>query len=164
MDIGYAIGEEIARIVEIVDTPDHAIAEYEIDDEIEDLDTTVAASSDTPQPDKAAEPPAGLLLTPEQTPDPPSTSPAACNVQSMSPASSSSAPPISADFNARNILPEGSTRQRKPRRQIYVAQLADTSKLTAFYAAFATGFTKAKPTEINGPHRDTLPAEPKNWR
>jgi hypothetical protein len=69
MDIGYAIGEEIARTVEIVDTPDHTIVEYEIDDEIEDLDTTVAinltASSDTPQPDKAAEPPAGLLPTPE---------------------------------------------------------------------------------------------------
>jgi hypothetical protein len=65
MDIGYAIGEEIARIVEIVDTPDYAIVEYEIDDEIKDLDTIIAASSDTPQPDKAAEPPAGLLLTPE---------------------------------------------------------------------------------------------------
>ena len=73
-------------------------------------------------------------------------------------------PPVSADFNEQNILPEGSTRKRKPRRQIYAAQLVNTSELSPFYAAFATGLSMAQPSAEKGQHRDTLPAEPKSWK
>jgi hypothetical protein len=132
LDIGYALSEEIAKIVEIADTPDAETAEYEIDDEIEDLDTIVVmnltASSETPQTDKAiatGSAPAAHLPTPERTPDPPSST-AQDGTQS-----SLTTPLISADFDARNILPEGSSRTRKPRRQAYAVHLANTSELSA---------------------------------
>jgi hypothetical protein len=109
-----------------VETPDAESAEYEIDDEIEDLDTTVAidltASSDTPQvKEKAVETaPTGYLPTPEQTPRPDNAPPS-----SGAPAGeiglSTSSPPISANFDVQNILPKGSTRKRKLRKQIYAA-------------------------------------------
>jgi hypothetical protein len=44
LDIGFALREEINRVVDVVETPDAESVEYEIDDEIEDLDTTVAIS------------------------------------------------------------------------------------------------------------------------
>jgi Reverse transcriptase (RNA-dependent DNA polymerase) len=169
LDIGFALREEINRVVDVMETPDAESAEYEIDDEIEDLDTTVAinltASSDTLQAVEKA--PTGYLPTPEQTPVPdnaPPGAPAGGISSSMPPPPETSSPPISADFNEQNILPEGSTRKRKPRQQIYAAQLATTSELSPFYAAFATGLSMAQPLAEKGQHRDTLPAEPKNWK
>jgi hypothetical protein len=135
-----------------METPNAESAEYEIDDEIEDLNTTVAidltASSDTPQAkEKAVEKaPTGYLPTPKQTLMPDNAPPDAPigGISSLiPPPPETSSPPISADFNEQNILPEGSTRKRKPRRQIYATQLANTSELSPFYAAFATGLSMA---------------------
>jgi hypothetical protein len=152
-----------------METPNAESAEYEIDDEIKDLDTTVAinltTSSDTPQAVEKA--PTGYLLTPEQTPVPDNASPPPLTtptdiVSSLTLALPlTSSPPVSADFDARNILPDGSTRKRKPRQQIYAAQLANTSELSPFYSAFASGLSMA-PLAERGQHRDTLPFEPKS--
>ena len=172
LDIGFALREEINKVIEVMDTPDEQAVEYEIDDEIEDLDTTVVieltASSDNSQAkEKAvATGPTGYLPTPKQTPIPDSAPPPVAPASGVSSSTSSlpaaSAPPISADFDVQNILPEGSTRKRKPRQQIYAAQLAKTSELSPFYAAFAAGLSIA-PKE-KGQHRDTLPLEPKSWK
>jgi hypothetical protein len=173
LDIGFALREEINKIIEVMDTPDEQAVEYEIDDEIEDLDTTVAveltASSNTSQAKEkaAATGPTGYLPTPEQTPVPNNAPPVAPTVGVSSSTSSTlvaSVLPISAEFDLQNILPEGSSRKRKPRQQIYAAQLVNTSELSPFYATFATGLSMAQPPAEKAQHRDTLPVEPKNWK
>jgi hypothetical protein len=165
LDIGHALREEIAKFVELVETPDTEEEEYERDDEIEDLDTIVvinsnasnqspADSSSTSSTGKAmlsdsSSSPSGHLPTPDNTPEPDNNAPT---------------PLISANFDAQNILPEGSSRIRKPRRQAYAVQLANTAELSPFYTAFAAGLLTAQPAKRDGQHRDTLPAEPRNWK
>jgi hypothetical protein len=156
LDIGFALREEINRVIDIMETPDAESAEYEIDDEIEDLDTTIAtdltASSDNPQAKEKTvkKAPTSYLPTPEQTPMP-NNAPSAAPIDIVSSLTLAlpltSSPPVSADFDAWNILSKGSTRKRKPRQQIYATQLATTSKLSPFYAAFATGLSIAPPID-----------------
>ncbi len=95
------------------------------------------------------------LITPDTTPEP---------AQPISTANSAPAPPENrSDFDAQNILPEGSKRSRKtPRRQIYATALAQAAELTPFHTAFALG--REKEAKFEGLHRDTLPAEPRTWR
>jgi hypothetical protein len=100
---------------------------------------------------------------PDNAPPPPPVAPTGIVSLSTPALPVISSPLVSADFDAQNILPEGSTRKRKPRQQIYAVQLANTSELSPFYAAFATGLSIAPPID-KGQHRDTLPAEPKNWK
>lgn len=75
----------------------------------------------------------------------------------------SSAPgPVSADFDARNIIPEGTARSRT-QRQKYAAALLQKTDLTAFHTSFAHGLSVGG-AKSEGQHRDTLPPEPQNWR
>jgi Reverse transcriptase (RNA-dependent DNA polymerase) len=177
LDIGYALREEIAKFVELVETPDAETEEYEIDDEIEDLDIIVVvnstasdeSSADTGSSTGKATPSdstsraAGHLPTPDRTPEPDNNAPPP-PAPSSAIRSPSTTLPISADFDARNILHQGSSRTRKPRRQAYAVQLANTSELTVFHTAFAAGLSTAQLAKRDGQHRDTLPTEPRNWK
>jgi len=61
------------------------------------------------------------------------------------------------------ILPEGSKRQRKPRRQAYAAAcLAAEQDLNEYHSAFATSEQVAKPP--GRLHQNELPLEPRHWR
>jgi Reverse transcriptase (RNA-dependent DNA polymerase) len=148
-----------------METPDAETAEYEIDDEIEDLDTIVVMNSTiSNKPSNSTSNPSGHLPTPINTPEPDNDAPPPPSTASAATESSLTTPVISADFDARNILPQGSSRTRKTRRQAYAIQLANTSELSAFHTAFATGLSTAQPAKRDGQHRDTLPAEPRNWK
>jgi hypothetical protein len=69
---------------------------------------------------------------------------------------------LTSNFDAQNILPEGSKRVRKARKQAYAAALGNNAQLSAFHSAFAAGLIKVP--QINAFHRDTLPAEPRSWK
>ena len=165
---------------------------YAVDDEVEDLSTAPAAdtavsdrattgnstpsstdtgsstpsSTDKGTPSESTASDSVHLPTPERTPplnDPSAPLPATHSSSTRSAAAVPS-PPISANFDTRNILPEGSTRTRKPRREAHAILLANTSQLTAFHSAFAAGITTAQTENRVGQHRDTLPTEPRSWK
>lgn len=91
--------------------------------------------------------------TPESTPD--------RTVQPASPEATQAvrASEISAELTEENILPEGARRSRKPRKEAYFTALEDTDNLSGYHSAFTAALISGK-----RPHRDNLPAEPKNWK
>jgi hypothetical protein len=156
LDLGHLLKERAEQVVEILDLSTDADAEagpvVSDDEETFDLlDLTppsVDSSADSTALKSAL---SGQLPTPKLTPDPPAP-----------PAASESSPPgpLSADFDARNIIPEGTARSRT-RRQKYAAALLQTTDLTAFHTSFAHGLSVGG-AKSEGQHRDTLPAEPQN--
>lgn len=63
-------------------------------------------------------------------------------------------------FDPDNVLPEGSKRVRKPRKEAYYAKIADIAGggMQSFYGTFAASMVKEKRS-----HRDNLPPEPKYY-
>ena len=67
---------------------------------------------------------------------------------------------VGVEFSETNILPEGSKRARKPRKEAFAASLAPADPNGTFHTAFAAALVD----KSTRPHRDDLPPPPKSWK
>jgi Reverse transcriptase (RNA-dependent DNA polymerase) len=168
LDLGHILREEVEHAVEVIDMPSPVMlpSSSAADDELAgDLqDTPFSAGStqanENPENDKEnAQNDAGEnILTPKQLPTPQATpAPTDDTLHTPNPSGPS------ADFDTRNILPAGEKRTRvSSRRAAYVTALSETSTLSAYHAAFATGIDSTGVERRL--HRDAMPPEPRTWR
>jgi hypothetical protein len=161
LDIGHPLREEIPRHVEILE---EQAAEQEEDPtiHIDYKDLIRPSSADEPSPatttlSDAATDAANVKDSREQL---------RTLAQTLEPPEASYKKEIGVAFSVENILLEGFRRSRnKPHKDIYSAALTTTSCLSPFHTAFATGVARPEEAAIQDKqHRDTLPAEPRNWK
>ena len=173
LDLGHILREEIDQAVEILNFPSipsqKRITELDsdTDDEEEMILTEDVEEEDEEdsEPSKPAKVEVRQTFTPDPTPEssiPTIEAPSEGDDEEES-ISTSSEPrtQLTAAFNPENILPEGTKRQRKPKRIAHAVSLARNSQLEGFHSAFATGIETSKQRSY---HRDSLPAEPRSWK
>jgi Reverse transcriptase (RNA-dependent DNA polymerase) len=181
-ELALLLREEASQAMEIADRPVFITTNTEFEEEyladgfndylsidIDDSNAPSTSDSAKTTPDSSS---SGQLLTPEPTPEPIAfDSNLTANddrlniVPGPSTPSETLALAPTANFDAQNILPEGSKRVRNStRKAAYAIALTQLPELSSFHAAFATGLQPDSTLRKLSRHRDTLPEPPRTWR
>jgi hypothetical protein len=181
-ELALLLREEASQAIDIAVRPVFITANTEFNEEyladgfndylsldIDDSYAPPTSDSAKTTPDSSS---SGQLLTPEPTSEPTAldssltaTDDSSNVVLGPSTPSETLALAPTANFDAQNILPEGSKRVRKnTRKAAYAVALTQLPELSPFHAAFATGLQPDSTLRKLSRHRDTLPEPPKTWK